>query len=103
MNDRYPIHAAGAKPHCRKSAFLKVFRRGPQRDGRHGVTAVHVDKPRKDEAAGVRRCLWRKSAEGVVHMADKRAPEFGAPGESLTFAASCRCFEPRKRATVCRI
>lgn len=34
------------------SASLKVFRRGPQRDGRHRVAAVHVDKPRKDEAAG---------------------------------------------------
>ena len=34
------------------TASLKVFRRGPQRDGRHRVLAVHVDKPRKDEAAG---------------------------------------------------
>ena len=36
----------------RKSALLKVFRRGPQRDGCRRVVAVHVDKPRKDEAAG---------------------------------------------------
>lgn len=65
---------------------------------RSTLTNLGRTKPR-----GARRCLWRKSAEGVVHMADKRAPEFGAPGESLTFSASCRCFEPRKRATVCRI
>lgn len=37
----------------------------------------------KDEAAGARRCLWRKSAEGVVHLAHKCPPEFGAPGDSL--------------------
>ena len=36
----------------RTPAFLKVFRRGPQRDGRRRVVAVHVDKSRKDEAAG---------------------------------------------------
>jgi hypothetical protein len=34
------------------SASLKVFRRGPQRDGCHRVLVAHVDKPRKDEAAG---------------------------------------------------
>ena len=34
------------------TAFLKVFRRGPQRDISRRVVAVHVDKPRKDEAAG---------------------------------------------------
>lgn len=58
----------------RLSAFLKVFRRGPQRDGRHRVLAVHVDKARKDEAAGGVALLWGKSAEGVVHMAQKWAP-----------------------------
>jgi len=35
------------------TSFLKVFRCGPQRDvGGHEV-AAHVDKPRKEEAAGV--------------------------------------------------
>jgi hypothetical protein len=41
-----------AAPHLHRSAFLKVFRRGPRRDASHRVVVVHVDKPRKDEAAG---------------------------------------------------
>jgi len=37
----------------RKSAFLKVFRCGPRRDIGGQELAAHVDKPRKEEAAGV--------------------------------------------------
>ena len=52
----------------RRSGLLKVFRRGPRRNiGGHEV-ATHVDKPRKEEAAGVLdqamgkvwRRLWRR-------------------------------------------
>ena len=47
-------------------AFLKVFRRGPRRDGRCRTVAAHVDKPRKDEAAGAGRHLWGKCGGGGV-------------------------------------
>lgn len=36
----------------RKSGILKVFRCGPRRDGGSHEMAAHVDKPRKEEAAG---------------------------------------------------
>lgn len=65
---------------------------------RSTLTNLGRTKPR-----GARRCLWRKSADGVVDLAHRRPPAFGAPGDSLAFSASCRYFEPRKRATVCRI
>jgi hypothetical protein len=82
------------------AAFLKVFRRGPQHDGRHLVVAVHVDKPRKDEAAGARRCLWGKSADDGLHVAHKRQLGFRSPRESLPFFAKRQHFEPRNRAMV---
>ena len=47
----------------RRSAPLKVFRRGPQRDASRRGVAVHVDKPRKDEAAGAGGDLWGKRAD----------------------------------------
>jgi hypothetical protein len=84
----------------RTSASLKVFRRGPQHDGRHLVVAVHVDKPRKDEAAGARRCLWGKSADDGLHVAHKRQLGFRSPRESLPFFAKRQHFEPRNRAMV---
>ena len=55
--------------------FLKVFRRGPRRDASRRGVAVHVDKPRKDEAAWARRCLWGKSADGGGSREDGDGPE----------------------------
>lgn len=37
----------------RRSGILKVFRCGPRHDGGGHALAAHVDKPRKEEAAGV--------------------------------------------------
>jgi hypothetical protein len=64
------------------------------------VAAVHVDKPRKDEAAGARRCLWGKSADDGLHVAHKRQLGFRSPRESLPFFAKRQHFEPRNRAMV---
>src|SRR6056297_3667534 len=58
---------AGDKSGCRlqrKSAFLKVFRCGPQRNRACHEMAACVDKPRKDEAARVLMRLWGKSSAG---------------------------------------
>ncbi len=35
------------------AGLLKVFRCGPRRTGGHPAVAARVDKPRKEEAAGV--------------------------------------------------
>jgi hypothetical protein len=48
----------------RMSGVLKVFRCEPQRDGACLEVAARVDKPRKDEAAGVLVRLWGKRAVG---------------------------------------
>lgn len=65
---------------------------------RSTLTNLGRTKPR-----GARRCLWGKSAEGVVDLAHRRPAEFGAPADSLVFFASCRRFEPRNRNAVRRI
>jgi hypothetical protein len=46
-------HRHSCLPHAHPSAFLKVFRCGPQHDVGGHEMAAHVDKPRKEEAAGV--------------------------------------------------
>lgn len=48
----------------RTSSVLKVFRRGRRSDRRCRAVVAHVDKPRKEKAAGAGRHLWGKCGIG---------------------------------------